>query len=186
MTRPWLLASLLGLVLSGCAGEGTSLPADLGEPGIFPDSGVAPDQTGPLADATLGPDGAAPVDGGAPTADAGACKAVVPAGTYKGTLQGMLTGTITFQLAVVPGGLALVEAGSKVVVDKNQTKTTYPIVMGTLACTKLHAALARPPGSTGGTDLRGAIDGTFSPPDTFKGSWNLPGSTTGTFKAVKQ
>lgn len=169
----------LALLLVACPGEGSAPGLDQGEAGT-PDAGPGSDSGG-----THGDRGAADSTrlDGAPHPDLGSCTVTVPAGIYRGSVAGGYTGTITFKLAAGAQGLTFVDQGSEMVVDKSGGKVTFPLLLGSLACTVLHAALGRPPGSTGGTDLRGAIDGTFKAPDTFKGTWNLPGSVTGTFKA---
>jgi hypothetical protein len=175
-TRPCLAG--LVLLLGACPGEGTAPGLDQGEPARFPDAGS---DLQLLTDHGTAPDAA--TEDSVPRSDLGPCTVTVPAGTYRGSVAGGYTGTITFKLSASAQGLTFVDQGSEMVVDKTGGKVTFPLLLGSLACGVLHAALGRPPGTTGGTDLRGAIDGTFKAPDTFKGTWNLPGSVTGTFKA---
>ncbi len=165
----------LGSLLIACAGERPPTgQADLGvTPGHDWGGGFQVD-----TDHAAGEGGVAD---GLAVHEGGGCPQVT-AGTYTGTLAGSYTGTISFKVAAGAGGLT-VESGAVVVTKSGGGATTFPFVLPGLTCGALHSALGRPPGSTGGTDLRGTLDGTFTAPGTFKGAWNLPGDATGTFKA---
>jgi hypothetical protein len=169
------------VLVVGCGGERPDVVPDSGA-GAGIEAGAQPQDHGavpPAGDAGLDQPAVGPEpDGTKHAADTGAGCPTIPPGTYKGNIAGAYSGTISFKLAAGATGPVLVEQGSKL-----EAKATYPIVMGSITCGKLHAALARPPGSSGGTDLRGTIDGTFVAPSSFKGTWNLPGNASGTFKA---
>lgn len=166
---PLLATGLLLLEMAGCPGEGPGWDAGQGQPRGRSDSGAA----APASDgAVMTPTAEAG------TGDAGACPEV-PAGSYRGKVTGDRTGTIAIELRL-SGGKLVLAPGSNITFDK-----VFPLVLGTIVCGKLEATIARPEGSTGGTDYRGGIRGTYlaAPTPRFKGDWNMPGDDQGTFTA---
>lgn len=166
--------------LLGCAGTAPETdplrPTPAGDGAVLPDSTapdwMAPDWTAP--DAGPGADLLASAPDGAP------CSVVIPLGKYKGDLSGEAAGKIIFNIVAGPA----VGAGKFKLTQPKEA--TYPLALGGLDCKQLHAAIARPLGSTGGTDLRGSIVGLYRPAKgIFVGNWTMPFGQ-GKFKAYLQ
>ena len=172
------------IALAGCAGQADRYypPQDPVPPAPIPttpgdDAGaLLPDATSP-ADAKTSTDGVAVPDSLA------AC-APVPPGKYKGTFSGQGSGVITF---TVVDGKAYGKLGQTfswgLLKVKDPKVEDFPLIDAEILCDKLVVAVARPVGTTGGTDHRGSITAIYQPGNTrFKGQWTMPFGQ-GTFKA---
>jgi len=173
----WLICALL----LGCAGTAEREPGP--HPDLSPFAPSGPDGGGLPEGApcdTVAPDAGLVGDSGASVpGDGASCPTIAP-GAFAADLAGQATGTLTFKLVQGTGGLGVSKGTFKITQPK---AATYPLTLGSVDCGELHAAIARPEGSTGGTDLRGSIAAHYKAAQKiFVGTWTMPFGT-GTFKA---
>jgi hypothetical protein len=166
-------ASLVLLLLLGaCAGSVSTAPL---LDGTQPQADAGAADASPMDAGVMG-------DGAAPAPDAQVCLPV-PEGKYKGSLSGEGSGTIVFKVVAASVGQTFSSGSFKVTAPKVKT---FPLDLAGIHCHKLTAAIARPEGTTGGTDLRGSIRADYRPNNTlFRGDWTMPFGE-GTFKAKLQ
>jgi hypothetical protein len=171
MTRSHLLVALA--LLAGCRGSDLPLQQHDGRA-----AAPALDGWSMSADTTVDA-GRAP--DAIPTSHDGHPCPAVAAGRYTGKATGDRTGTVALEVVSAAGALSLA-ASSNVTLDGK----VFPLVMSSITCGHLEAAIGAPAGATGGTPLRGQIRADFeSSPSRFEGDWNIAGSQVGTFRATR-